>query len=90
MKKPHLLDANSKDGQDYIKAMTLCGLFAYAGRDWVCSKVAELLNAKIIEEVHNHHNFAWKEIHNGIEYWVIRKGLFSLPQSIRICRWFNG
>lgn len=72
--KPHLLDANSKDGQDYIKAMTLCGLFAYAGRDWVCSKVAELLNAKIIEEVHNHHNFAWKEIHNGIEYWVIRKG----------------
>jgi tRNA-splicing ligase RtcB len=24
--------------------------------------------------VHNHHNFAWRELHNGTEYWVIRKG----------------
>ena len=27
-----------------------------------------------MEEVHNHHNFAWREKHNGDEYWVVRKG----------------
>ena len=25
-------------------------------------------------EVHNHHNFAWKEEHNGHEVVVVRKG----------------
>src|SRR6185436_17563778 len=25
-------------------------------------------------EVHNHHNFAWREEHFGRTYWVIRKG----------------
>ena len=71
---PHCLDVNSKDGKDYIKAMTLAGLYAYAGRDWVCKTVAEIIGAEIIEEVHNHHNFAWKETHNETEYWVVRKG----------------
>ena len=33
-----------------------------------------LLGAHILEEVHNHHNFAWVEEHNGEKYWVIRKG----------------
>lgn len=71
---PHTLDVNSKDGQDYIKAMTLAGKYAYAGRDWVCDTVAEIIGARIIDEVHNHHNFAWEEIHNGETYWVVRKG----------------
>ena len=72
--KPNLLDVNSKDGQDYIKAMELVGMYAYAGRDWVCNKVAEILEADIVEEIHNHHNFAWEEIHKGSKYWVVRKG----------------
>lgn len=71
---PHTLDVNSKDGQDYIKAMELAGKYAYAGRDWVCKTVADILGGAVIEEVHNHHNFAWKETHNGKEYWVVRKG----------------
>src|SRR5262249_34886440 len=25
-------------------------------------------------EVHNHHNFAWREEHFGRTYWVVRKG----------------
>jgi len=24
--------------------------------------------------VHNHHNFAWRETHNGVDLWVVRKG----------------
>jgi tRNA-splicing ligase RtcB len=27
-----------------------------------------------VEEVHNHHNFAWKESHYGKDLWVVRKG----------------
>jgi tRNA-splicing ligase RtcB len=27
-----------------------------------------------VEEVHNHHNFAWREKHDGEEFWVVRKG----------------
>ncbi len=71
---PHLLDVNTKDGQDYIKAMQLSGKYAYAGRDWVCKKVASILETEIVDEIHNHHNFAWKEEHNGKTYWVVRKG----------------
>jgi len=71
---PVLLDEDSQLGQEYIACMQLAGRYAYAGRDWVCAKVAKLLGAKIIESVHNHHNFAWKEVVNGRELWVVRKG----------------
>src|SRR5258708_3347474 len=54
--------------------MQLGGEYEYAGRDWVCQKVAKILGAPILEEVHNHHNFAWRETHDGQDYWVVRKG----------------
>jgi tRNA-splicing ligase RtcB len=72
--KPFIFDENSDLGQQYIKCMELAGRYAYAGRDWVCKKVAQILRSSIIEEVHNHHNFAWKERHFDKDYWVIRKG----------------
>ena len=71
---PALLSVDSPEGQEYVAAMELAGRYAYAGRDWVCSKVASILGAHILEEVHNHHNFAWKENHNGKDLWVVRKG----------------
>jgi tRNA-splicing ligase RtcB len=71
---PCVIDATSDLGDQYIKCMHLGGEYAYAGRDWVCGKVAQLLGASILEEVHNHHNFAWRETHSGEDYWVVRKG----------------
>jgi tRNA-splicing ligase RtcB len=71
---PCVIDARGDLGDQYIKCMKLGGEYAYAGRDWVCGKVARLLGASILEEVHNHHNFAWRETHDGEEYWVVRKG----------------
>jgi tRNA-splicing ligase RtcB (3'-phosphate/5'-hydroxy nucleic acid ligase) len=59
---------------DYMHAMSFCGDYAYAGRDWVCDRVARILGASIIETVHNHHNFAWKERHGGEDLIVVRKG----------------
>lgn len=71
---PVLLDVNSSLGAEYLAGMELAGKYAYAGRDWVCNRVADILGANIIDEVHNHHNFAWNEIHNGESFWVVRKG----------------
>lgn len=71
---PCVLKVDSALGQDYIPAMQLAGEYAYAGRDLVCNKVAAILGAPILEEVHNHHNFAWREQHDGEQLWVVRKG----------------
>lgn len=74
MVDPLVLDVDSELGGDYLACMNLAGRYAYAGRDWVCSEVARLLGATIVAEVHNHHNFAWKERHQGRDLWVVRKG----------------
>lgn len=71
---PVVLDTTSELGKTYIAAMHLAGQYAYAGRDWVCSKVASIIGADILEEVHNHHNYAWEEEHYGEPLWVVRKG----------------
>ncbi len=72
--EPCVLNWKSELGADYILAMQLAGQYAYAGRDWVCDRVAKIIGAGIVEEVHNHHNFAWREEHNGEWLWVVRKG----------------
>jgi len=71
---PLVLDADSALGTDYLAAMSLAGRYAYAGRDWVCDRVVRILGANKLEEVHNHHNFAWSEKHGGQDVWVVRKG----------------
>ncbi len=67
IEKEVLLDLDSDLGERYYRAMRLCGAYARAGREWVCDYVAELAGADIVERVHNHHNFAWKEKHTRAE-----------------------
>jgi tRNA-splicing ligase RtcB len=71
---PLVLDVESDLGAEYIAAMNLAGRYAYAGRDWVCDRVVRILKARKLDEVHNHHNFAWLETHEGRQVWVVRKG----------------
>jgi len=76
---PCLVDMDSDIGEAYFEAMNLGGLYAYAGREWVCKTVAEILlgktnNGYYLDMVHNHHNFAWIEEHAGEKYFVVRKG----------------
>ncbi len=72
---PTVVDEKSEIGHDYLAGMNLAGRYAYAGREAVARHVVRgILGAQIVEEVHNHHNFAWREKHNGEEYWVVRKG----------------
>ena len=69
-----LLDLDAPVGDAYWHLMNLAGRYAYAGREWVARKVVSLLGARELELVHNHHNFAWKEQHEGEELVVVRKG----------------
>lgn len=72
--KPVIFDVDSDLGQQYLACMELAGRYAYAGRDWVCERMARILRGNIVEQVHNHHNFAWRERHFGKDLWVVRKG----------------
>jgi tRNA-splicing ligase RtcB len=69
-----LLSLDSELGQAYWQAMELAGRYAYAGRDFVVDQVLAILGAGAVDEVHNHHNYAWREQHNGEEVVVVRKG----------------
>jgi tRNA-splicing ligase RtcB (3'-phosphate/5'-hydroxy nucleic acid ligase) len=72
--EPLVLPVDSALGSDYLAGMRLAGRYAYAGRDWVCKQVAGIIGARILAEVHNNHNFAWQETHDGRTMWVVRKG----------------
>ena len=72
---PTVVSVNSMIGSDYLTGMRLAGRYAYAGREAVARHVVrKILGAEIMEEAHNHHNFAWRENHDGEEFWVVRKG----------------
>jgi tRNA-splicing ligase RtcB (3'-phosphate/5'-hydroxy nucleic acid ligase) len=71
---PVLFEVGSELGDSYVAAMELAGDYAHAGRDVVVTKVLEILGAEAVHEVHNHHNYAWREEHFGRAYWVVRKG----------------
>jgi tRNA-splicing ligase RtcB len=71
---PSLLPLATPAAQDYIAAMTIAGEFAYAGREAVVATVLGILRTEATDRVHNHHNFAWRERHDGEDLWVVRKG----------------
>lgn len=71
---PAVVDEGSEIGQRYIAAMELAGRYAYAGREWVCERVRQIVGGAETDRVHNHHNYAWRERHDGRDLWVVRKG----------------
>ncbi len=71
---PALLPADSDAGQGYLAGVELGGRYAYAGRDWVVDKVRRIIGGTVMDEVHNHHNFVWRERHGDRDLWVVRKG----------------
>lgn len=71
---PVLVEASSELGEAYMSAMTLAGAYAYAGRDVVVDRVLDILGAVPTFEVHNHHNYLWRERHDDQEVFVHRKG----------------
>jgi tRNA-splicing ligase RtcB len=68
------LEMGSDAGQEYWAAMNLMGDYAAANHDVIHRLVTRLLGARVLADVENHHNFAWKETHRGQTMIVHRKG----------------
>lgn len=58
------LDMQSQPGQEYFHAMNLMGRYAAANHECIHTNVIRNLGARAVAHVENHHNFAWKEIHD--------------------------
>src|SRR5262245_698712 len=71
---PTVLHQDSDLGRQYLAGMTLAGRYAYAGREWVVEKVRSIIGGEVLDSVHNHHNYAWRERHGERDLWVVRKG----------------
>ncbi|MBL8827301.1 MAG: RtcB family protein [Planctomycetaceae bacterium] len=76
------LSLDDEAGQEYWAAMNLMGEYAAANHDCIHRQVTKLLGARIIAGVENHHNFAWKETHDGREVVVHRKGATPAGQGV--------
>ena len=59
------LDLDSEDGQAYWASMELMGRYAAANHACIHRHIAEHLGVEVLLDVENHHNFAWKEKHDG-------------------------
>lgn len=68
------LGLDEQEGIEYWIAMNLAGDYASACHHVIHEKIAKQLGRKPIKRVENHHNFAWKEIWEGKEVIVHRKG----------------
>lgn len=87
---PAVVDEDSEIGQRYIAAMQLAGRYAYAGREWVVERVRQIIGGAVTDSVHNHHNYAWRETHDGRDLWVVRKGAtpaFPASAASSAARW---
>jgi tRNA-splicing ligase RtcB (3'-phosphate/5'-hydroxy nucleic acid ligase) len=68
------LDLDSEAGSEYWAAMNLMGEYAAANHACIHREIARHLGVEVLLDIENHHNFAWKEKHNGQELIVHRKG----------------
>jgi tRNA-splicing ligase RtcB len=68
------LDLDTDAGREYWAAMNLMGDYAAANHDCIHTALSEYIGLKPLMQIENHHNFAWKETHNGREVIVHRKG----------------
>ncbi|MDQ8199908.1 RtcB family protein [Pelagicoccus enzymogenes] len=76
------LGLDSEAGQEYWQAMELMGHYAAANHACIHKHVAANLGLEPILDVENHHNFAWKEQHDGKEVIVHRKGATPAGEGV--------
>jgi tRNA-splicing ligase RtcB len=76
------LDMATQEGQEYWEAMNLMGRFAAANHDVIHQKICQYLGQSPVLQIENHHNFAWKEVHDGVEMIVHRKGATPAGEGV--------
>ena len=76
------LSLDEQEGIEYWMAMTLAGDYASACHHIIHEKIAKQLGRRPLKMVENHHNFAWKEMHDGKEVIVHRKGATPADKNV--------
>ncbi|MAT95832.1 MAG: RNA-splicing ligase RtcB [Anaerolineaceae bacterium] len=76
------LDLDSDAGREYWAAMQLMGKYAAANHACIHHHVVKALGAKVLLDMENHHNFAWKEQHDGETVIVHRKGATPAGEGV--------
>lgn len=76
------LGLNEEEGIEYWLAMNLAGDYASANHHIIHAKIAKQLGRKPVKMVENHHNFAWKEVYEGKEVIVHRKGATPAGKNV--------
>ncbi len=76
------LSLDDDDGQAYWAAMQLAGEYASANHHCIHDGLLKELGLQPLVQVENHHNFAWKEVHNGKEVIVHRKGATPAGEGV--------
>jgi len=73
---------DEEEGIEYWLAMNLAGDYASANHHIIHEKIAKQFGRRPLRMVENHHNFAWKEMHDGKELIVHRKGATPAGKGI--------
>lgn len=76
------LDLDTGLGQEYWAAMELMGEYASANHACIHRHVTGHLGAEVLLDLENHHNFAWRETHDGEELIVHRKGATPAGEGV--------
>ncbi len=76
------LDLDTDAGKEYWQAMELMGQYAAANHDCIHRHIRKNLKAGLLLDIENHHNFAWKEIHDSEEVIVHRKGATPAGEGV--------
>ena len=76
------LDLSTHLGLEYWTAMNLAGDYASACHDDIHRRLIRAVGGRLRARIENHHNFAWKEFHNGKEVVVHRKGATPAGEGV--------
>lgn len=76
------LAMDEQEGIEYWMAMNLAGDYASACHHVIHAKIAKQLGRQPLKIVENHHNFAWREMYEGREVIVHRKGATPAGKNV--------
>jgi tRNA-splicing ligase RtcB (3'-phosphate/5'-hydroxy nucleic acid ligase) len=76
------LNMDEDEGIEYWLAMNLAGDYASACHHIIHEKIAKQLGRQPMKMIENHHNFAWKELYEGKEVIVHRKGATPAEKNV--------
>lgn len=68
------LKLDREEGHEYWAAMELMGKYASANHHIIHEAIIGSLDRPVLKQIENHHNFAWREKHQGRDVIVHRKG----------------